>query len=559
LSSYRASVCALVAVLAVSLLVASSSGAAASHKSLARHADITAGSSAFAHTGAPAAHLGPLLHSRLVTSGQVFSPFQAMGWSYMEVNAESLLGPNWFAPSFNVSSWQMGQGAFGTGAIVCPRIQAQVNTTWPGVAGGKKFIAIRRSVTLPAGVTGAVVNVGVDDAARVYWDGTLISGPSTLYPTITDPSGLDTNPGYDGTHCAHDHNVTPDAQGHVEHDDFSFPVPSSALSPTSHVLAVEGVDAGPPEAFLDASVTTNIALDPATATNPVGSQHQVTALVTFTSMGTVTPESALVTFTIVSGPNMGLTGSGTTNQFGVSFIYAPGAGVPGTDVICATFVDLAGATETACAQKTWVVPTPTATPTPTPTATPTPTLTPTNTPTPTATSTPTPTPTPTGGPHIQFTHNGTFIGKPISAPSKANNFEVFWNTGKCIPPGYQFPWVVVVWTYNGKFIPGDPPHAPCRVNDVKIDWVRKGLGTNTITYVITKAFWTFNGNVVQQPVLALPPKSAAFPFANDVCFELSYGPPSTYITQAEWTLNEKRYGKLIRVPKGANDVCWYGY
>src|SRR5579884_3143462 len=133
-----------------------------------------------------------------------------------------------------------------------------------------------------------------------------------------------------------------------------------------------------------------------------------------------------------------------------------------------------------------------------------------------------------GDPSIIFTFDGKPVGKPISGPSQANNFEVFWKVGHCVK-ALQLPPVAVEWTYHGLLIAGDPPLSPCRANDVKIVW--------------------------------RPIKTA--PYADDACFELSY--IKTGIAKAIWTLNEKPLGKPIPVPyvpgtkRHANDVCWYGY
>ena len=104
------------------------------------------------------------------------------------------------------------------------------------------------------------------------------------------------------------------------------------------------------------TVKSNISLTPASATNPVGGSHTVTATV----LKGGSPEAGkTVTFSIDSGPNMGAVGtcspiSCATDVNGqVTFTYADSGGV-GTDSISATFVDDAGALEKATATKTWV-------------------------------------------------------------------------------------------------------------------------------------------------------------------------------------------------------------
>ena len=105
----------------------------------------------------------------------------------------------------------------------------------------------------------------------------------------------------------------------------------------------------------------NIVLAPASATNPVNTDHTVTATVA----GTGNPQPGLlVTFTVVSGPNAGLTGSATTDSNGqASFTYTSN-GVSGTDNIAASFVNEQNAAVTSnTVTKTWTSVSPTPTPT----------------------------------------------------------------------------------------------------------------------------------------------------------------------------------------------------
>jgi len=125
-----------------------------------------------------------------------------------------------------------------------------------------------------------------------------------------------------------------------------------------------------------------ISLDPATATNDVGTDHTVTATVTISG----DPLSdALVGFSVTDGPNFDASGvcsddiGCTTDGSGqVSFTYTSD-GVAGQDAIEACIVELGPPTARvsalqqlpcATATKDWVEPTPTPTPSPTATATP---------------------------------------------------------------------------------------------------------------------------------------------------------------------------------------------
>ena len=149
----------------------------------------------------------------------------------------------------------------------------------------------------------------------------------------------------------------------------------------------------------------NIDLTPSAATNSVGTTHTVTA----TALDGTPPVPAVgvtVTFAVTSGPNVGVSGTCSSNadcttdaNGQVSFTYTGDGGV-GTDTISASFVTTREVTESTLVQKTWELPiaTPTATPTPAPTV-----LAATATPTPVptvlaATATPTPAALPvTGG------------------------------------------------------------------------------------------------------------------------------------------------------------------
>ncbi len=115
----------------------------------------------------------------------------------------------------------------------------------------------------------------------------------------------------------------------------------------------------------------SINLDPATDTNPAGTSHTVTATV---RQGAPPAPAAgvTVTFSIISGPNSGATGTCsanancTTDANGqVSFTYTSN-GSGGTDTIQASFVDETQTTQSTTAQKTWEAPPATPTPTPTP-------------------------------------------------------------------------------------------------------------------------------------------------------------------------------------------------
>ncbi|KAB2836674.1 MAG: PEF-CTERM sorting domain-containing protein [Candidatus Brocadia sp.] len=100
-----------------------------------------------------------------------------------------------------------------------------------------------------------------------------------------------------------------------------------------------------------AIVGEGIILGPTSATNPVGTEHTVTATVQDDNGDPVAGRN--VDFSIVSGPHAGLTGSDTTDASGqATFAYT--GHTAGTDVIEASFVDSNGQTKTSNqVTKTW--------------------------------------------------------------------------------------------------------------------------------------------------------------------------------------------------------------
>jgi hypothetical protein len=100
----------------------------------------------------------------------------------------------------------------------------------------------------------------------------------------------------------------------------------------------------------------NLALDPPTATNPVGTTHTVTATVTNPD---TTPRSGVLVSFVVTGANAGATGtcvpaSCTTNAAGKATFTYTGA-VAGDDTINAS-ITVDGSRQTATAAKKWVAP-----------------------------------------------------------------------------------------------------------------------------------------------------------------------------------------------------------
>jgi hypothetical protein len=100
----------------------------------------------------------------------------------------------------------------------------------------------------------------------------------------------------------------------------------------------------------------NITLGPASAINLTNSSHTICALVT--SNGLPAPNFTVV-FTVISGPNSGVTGTSVTDTGGTAcFTYTDGASV-GTDQIIARFTNWFGIVQTSqVVFKNWVAPSP---------------------------------------------------------------------------------------------------------------------------------------------------------------------------------------------------------
>ena len=101
-----------------------------------------------------------------------------------------------------------------------------------------------------------------------------------------------------------------------------------------------------------AIVGEGIVLAPATATNPAGTTHTVSATVVSAAGGPIPGKT--VTFNVLSGPNAGVTGTAVTDASGVArFTYASN-GLAGTDRIQASFFNSHEQTQTSnIVTKTW--------------------------------------------------------------------------------------------------------------------------------------------------------------------------------------------------------------
>ncbi|HJQ27060.1 MAG TPA: C25 family cysteine peptidase [Blastocatellia bacterium] len=193
-------------------------------------------------------------------------------------------------------------------------------------------------------------------AACTFGGSTIISG--TLNSTASTPFTLEffsnsacDNSGFgEGATLIQTLIVTTDASGNVN---FTATV-TPALANGQAVTATATDPAGNTSEFSQCAPVTSesgavCVLTPATATNPVGSNHTVTATV---RLNCTPAAGATVNFNILSGPNAGRSGSVTTNALGqASFTYLSN-GTTGTDTIQASG-SVSGSPFSVTAQKTW--------------------------------------------------------------------------------------------------------------------------------------------------------------------------------------------------------------
>jgi hypothetical protein len=148
----------------------------------------------------------------------------------------------------------------------------------------------------------------------------------------------------------------------MECDNVSFPGKTVIWSQDAYDSILNAYEIPNGSCNFGGGVSGSISLTPATATNPAGTHHTVTAHVT---SGGAPLASQVVTFT-VTGQNAGATGtcvpaSCATDATGnVTFTYLDANGA-GDDTITASFTDATGAPQSATAKKHWAVTDPTIT------------------------------------------------------------------------------------------------------------------------------------------------------------------------------------------------------
>ena len=139
---------------------------------------------------------------------------------------------------------------------------------------------------------------------------------------------------------------------------FSYPVTGLAAGTHTFCVTASGSDSGGTGDVTDCIKVTvaTIALAPATATNELGTPGQTHTVTATLSAGTLKLAGVPVTFDISAGPNMGKTGTGTTDSNGeAKFTYTATQGLAGlgTDKIEACFTDALSVKTCANAEKIW--------------------------------------------------------------------------------------------------------------------------------------------------------------------------------------------------------------
>jgi len=104
----------------------------------------------------------------------------------------------------------------------------------------------------------------------------------------------------------------------------------------------------------DVQIGGQITLTPQSAINPTGTSHTLTATVLDLLPPNNPIANTLVTFNVLSGPNVGTTGTNTTNLSGIAMFTYNGLNVAGVDQIQASFVDSNGTQLSNVVTNEWV-------------------------------------------------------------------------------------------------------------------------------------------------------------------------------------------------------------
>jgi len=133
----------------------------------------------------------------------------------------------------------------------------------------------------------------------------------------------------------------------------SFDPLAISLDVPSTFVAGDGTTGAPYIMARGATILSHICLTPGEATNPLDTDHTVTAFVNSQLDCAGNPVAGkLVTFLVIDGPNNGVTGTATTGADGKCTFTYHGL-VAGTDIIQASFLNEAGGREYTRAIKHW--------------------------------------------------------------------------------------------------------------------------------------------------------------------------------------------------------------
>ena len=85
---------------------------------------------------------------------------------------------NFYAVTNFNGSWTNGQAGFGNGYQNCGPTP---NTPWPGYTGGYPYLYVRRSFNVPAGSTSMYLDFAIDNDARIFLNGVLLTPTNTWF------------------------------------------------------------------------------------------------------------------------------------------------------------------------------------------------------------------------------------------------------------------------------------------------------------------------------------------------------------------------------------------
>ncbi len=108
--------------------------------------------------------------------GASVSSYGSTGYRYLQLTSGATPPTNFGDITFNDSTWNIGQAAFGNGSMDCSPI-AQINTNWLE----NTRLLIRKKIILPSTATNVRIAAGIDDdVEKVFFNGVQIGGPDLI-------------------------------------------------------------------------------------------------------------------------------------------------------------------------------------------------------------------------------------------------------------------------------------------------------------------------------------------------------------------------------------------